>query len=42
MWSDTRFDRAHRLCERMGFVRTGERVQQDVNNNCEYRYLMKL
>jgi putative acetyltransferase len=30
LWSDTRFDRAHRLYERMGFVRTGERVQQDV------------
>src|SRR5205823_2943488 len=26
LWSDTRFDQAHRLYERMGFQRTGERV----------------
>lgn len=38
LWSDTRFDRAHALYERMGFVRTGERALQDVNQSWEYRY----
>jgi GNAT superfamily N-acetyltransferase len=39
LWSDTRFDRAHRLYERMGFTRTGEReLPGDVNDTREYRY----
>jgi len=39
LWSDTRFDLAHRLYERMGFVRTGERdVPGDVNDTREFRY----
>jgi GNAT superfamily N-acetyltransferase len=39
LWSDTRFDRAHRLYERMGFRRTGERtVDGDLNQSREYRY----
>jgi GNAT superfamily N-acetyltransferase len=39
LWSDTRFDRAHRLYERMGFRRTGERtIAGDVNQSREYRY----
>jgi GNAT superfamily N-acetyltransferase len=39
LWSDTRFDRAHALYERMGFVRTGERtLAGDVNNTREFRY----
>jgi len=39
LWSDTRFDRAHRLYERMGFLRTGERtLPGDVNDTREYRY----
>ncbi len=39
LWSDTRFDRAHRLYERMGFRRTGERaLPGDVNATREYRY----
>jgi RimJ/RimL family protein N-acetyltransferase len=39
LWSDTRFDRAHALYERMGFHRTGERtIPGDVNNSREFRY----
>ena len=39
LWSDTRFDLAHRLYTRMGFVRTGERtVVGDANDSREYRF----
>lgn len=38
LWTDTRFDRAHALYERMGFRRTGERAMADVNRSREYRY----
>src|SRR6266545_3107018 len=39
LWSDTRFDRAHALYERMGFVKTGERVlPDDPNDTREYSY----
>jgi RimJ/RimL family protein N-acetyltransferase len=39
LWSDTRFDRAHALYERMGFARTGERVlPDDPNDTREYSY----
>jgi putative acetyltransferase len=38
LWSDTRFDRAHTLYERMGFQRTGERALADINGSHEYRY----
>jgi RimJ/RimL family protein N-acetyltransferase len=39
LWSDTRFDRAHVLYERMGFRRTAEReLPGDVNNTREFRY----
>jgi GNAT superfamily N-acetyltransferase len=38
LWSDTRFDRAHGLYERMGFARTGERALDDINHTREYRY----
>jgi N-acetylglutamate synthase-like GNAT family acetyltransferase len=39
LWSDTRFDRAHRLYDRMGFRRTGERtLPGDVNASREYRF----
>jgi GNAT superfamily N-acetyltransferase len=39
LWSDTRFDRAHRLYERMGFRKTGERtLAGDANQSREYRY----
>lgn len=39
LWSDTRFDRAHRLYDRMRFRRTGERVLPgDVNHSREFRF----
>jgi GNAT superfamily N-acetyltransferase len=39
LWSDTRFDRAHRLYLRMGFTRTGERtLPDDPNDTREYRF----
>jgi putative acetyltransferase len=39
LWSDTRFDRAHLLYERMGFRRTGERtLPDDANDTREFRY----
>jgi GNAT superfamily N-acetyltransferase len=39
LWSDTRFEQAHRLYDRMGFCRTGEReLPGDVNETREYRY----
>lgn len=39
LWSDTRFDRAHRLYARMGFLQTGERVlPHDANGTREYGF----
>jgi O-acetylserine/cysteine efflux transporter len=39
LWSDTRFDQAHRLYVRMGFRRTGERVlPDDLNQTREYGF----
>jgi O-acetylserine/cysteine efflux transporter len=39
LWSDTRFDRSHRLYARMGFQRGGERVVAgDVNQSREYYF----
>ena len=39
LWSDTRFDLAHRLYTRTGFRRTGERsLPGDVNETREYRF----
>ena len=39
LWSDTRFDLAHRLYTRMGFRQTGERVlPDDINETREYRF----
>jgi GNAT superfamily N-acetyltransferase len=39
LWSDTRFDRAHRLYERMGFRQTGEReLADDPNDTREFGY----
>jgi putative acetyltransferase len=39
LWSDTRFDQAHRLYERMGFRQTGHRILPgDVNESQEYRF----
>ena len=39
LWSDTRFDRAHRLYKRMGFLQTGQRtLPGDINDSAEYRF----
>lgn len=39
LWSDTRFESAHRLYDRMGFRQTGERtLAGDVNDSREYRF----
>jgi GNAT superfamily N-acetyltransferase len=39
LWSDTRFEEAHRLYARMGFARTGERtLPEDLNQTREYRF----
>jgi putative acetyltransferase len=39
LWSDTRFTQSHRLYERMGFTRLGERtVPNDPNDSREYRF----
>ena len=39
LWSDTRFDRAHRLYEAMGFTKTGEReIPNDPNDTQEFGY----
>ena len=39
LWSDTRFDQAHRLYERMGFQQAGERVlPDDLNQTREYGF----
>jgi GNAT superfamily N-acetyltransferase len=39
LWSDTRFDRAHRLYEGMGFKQTGEReIPDDPNDTREFGY----
>ena len=39
LWSDTRFTHSHRLYERMGFARLGERtVPDDINESREYRF----
>ena len=39
LWSDTRFDRAHRLYEGMGFTKNGEReISDDPNDTREFGY----
>ena len=38
LWSDTNFLDAHRLYERIGYVQTGQRSLEDVNQTIEYRY----
>jgi len=39
LWSDTRFDRAHRFYEKRGYVRHGPiRVLQDVSKSLEFAY----
>ncbi len=38
LWSDTRFDAAHRLYERLGYERTASRELHDLSNSVEYGY----
>ncbi len=39
LWSDTRFERAHRFYEREGYDKTGEtRELGDITNTTEYRF----
>ena len=39
LWSDTRFTASHRLYDRMGFARLGERtLPNDPNDSREYRF----
>jgi GNAT superfamily N-acetyltransferase len=39
LWSDTRFDRAHRFYEKCGYVRHGPiRVLHDISNSLEFGY----
>ncbi|WP_369413491.1 GNAT family N-acetyltransferase [Caldovatus aquaticus] len=39
LWSDTRFERAHRFYEKHGYVRAGPiRVLGDLSNSLEFRY----
>lgn len=39
LWSDTRFEHAHRLYLRKGFRQTGERVlPEDINHTREYHF----
>lgn len=42
LWSDTRFDDAHRLYERLGFGRDGKRALDDVNATLEFRYARRV
>ena len=42
LWSDVTFTRAHRLYERLGFTRFGERQLHDTNNAREYGYALPL
>lgn len=42
LWSDTRFLHAHRLYERLGFVRGGVRHLRDSNYSVEYQYTLDL
>ena len=39
LWSDTRFDRAHRFYEKRSYVRAGPiRVLQDISQSLEFAY----
>jgi putative acetyltransferase len=42
LWTDTRFTLAHRLYQRLGFTRGGERPLHDVNRSLEYEYTLEL
>ena len=38
LWSDTRFEDAHRLYERLGYEKTDSRRLEDVNETVEFKY----
>lgn len=38
LWSDTRFEDAHRLYERLGYVKTESRKLDDVNETVEFKF----
>lgn len=42
LWSDTRFDMAHKLYESLGFERHGVREYPDINQSQEYGYRLEL
>lgn len=42
LWSDTRFIKAHRLYERIGFERFGQRELDDLNNSVEFGFQIRL
>ncbi len=42
LWTDTRFQDAHRLYERLGFRRSGQRDLADSNQTIEYGYEMTI
>lgn len=42
LWSDTRFENAHRLYRRLGFREMGNRELHDSNNTVEYGFEMQL
>jgi GNAT superfamily N-acetyltransferase len=43
LWSDTRFAQAHRLYERLGYVRSGGfRERQDLSRSMEYHFVKLL
>ncbi|MBA3632812.1 MAG: GNAT family N-acetyltransferase [Acidobacteria bacterium] len=42
LWSDTRFTKAHRLYERLGFERFGKRELHDLNNSVEFGFKRKM
>jgi GNAT superfamily N-acetyltransferase len=43
LWSDTRFDRAHRFYEKLGYLRDGPiRVLNDLSNSLEFAYTKPL
>jgi putative acetyltransferase len=41
LWSDTRFIAAHRLYERLGFERTGQRKLDDINDTIEFGFRLQ-
>ncbi|MCH8495170.1 MAG: GNAT family N-acetyltransferase [Balneolales bacterium] len=43
LWTDTRFEAAHRLYEKLGFAKTNEiRSLHDINNSFEWKMVTKL